>query len=224
MTAAWESLFDKAMAAIDALPQGLPAMNWTMGGGTVLMFEYQHRLSKDVDIFITDAQYLTALSPRLNDRIENLTAQYREDSQHIKLIFPEGEVDFVAAPRLVAGSIRKSTIHGREVTLDTPAEIMAKKCFYRSDGFTARDVFDMAVFLSKSPKEIRTHLDILTARGQRIQDRLAFYAKNPVAWDREIGSVHPLPCYDHYRQKSLSRVTRFYDNPERWLKNQELKR
>ncbi|MBU2818986.1 nucleotidyl transferase AbiEii/AbiGii toxin family protein, partial [Acidithiobacillus ferrooxidans] len=59
---AWEPLFDKAMRAIDALPPHLPRLEWTMGGGTVLMFKYHHRLSRDVDIFITDAQYLTALS------------------------------------------------------------------------------------------------------------------------------------------------------------------
>ena len=63
---AWEALFDKGMVALDSLSPMLPAPNWTMGGGTVLMFRYHHRLSQDVDIFLTDAQYLTALSPRLS--------------------------------------------------------------------------------------------------------------------------------------------------------------
>lgn len=217
----WESLFDKAMAAIDALPAHLPPMDWTMGGGTVLMFEYRHRLSKDVDIFITDAQYLTALSPRVNDRIEDMTTHYREDSQHVKLIFPEGEVDFVAAPRLVAGSVQKATIHGRKTMLDMPIEIMAKKCFYRADGFTARDVFDMAVFLTKSPTVVKEYLDILTARRPDIQGRLAFYAKSAPVWEREAYMVRPMPGFDHYRQKALSMVTRFFDSPEKWLKSQE---
>ncbi len=153
---AWEPLFDRAMSAIDSLPAHLPKLEWTIGGGTVLMFKYRHRLSRDVDIFITDAQYLTALSPRLNDKVEDLTAHYREDSRHVKLIFDGlGEVDFVSAPRLVVNSTQAATIRGRNVLLDKAEEIIAKKCFYRADGFTARDVFDMAVFLTKDPAAVK---------------------------------------------------------------------
>lgn len=34
---AWEPLFDKAMLAIDSLPPHLPKLEWTIGGGTVLI-------------------------------------------------------------------------------------------------------------------------------------------------------------------------------------------
>jgi len=37
---------------------------WTFGGGTVLMLRYQHRLSKDIDIFVPDPQYLGFVTPR----------------------------------------------------------------------------------------------------------------------------------------------------------------
>ncbi|MHB1479368.1 MAG: nucleotidyl transferase AbiEii/AbiGii toxin family protein [Acidithiobacillus ferrooxidans] len=221
----WEPLFDKAMVAIDSLPPHLPRLEWTIGGGTVLMFKYRHRLSHDVDIFITDAQYLTALSPRLNDKVEDLTVHYREDSQHVKLIFDDlGEVDFVAAPRLVADSTQAATIHGRKVLLDKPEEIIAKKCFYRADGFTARDVFDMAVFLTKDPAVVKKNLGILTARTDDIQRRLAFYATNKSHWDREISRVRPLPGFSQYSQQALSKVQKFYASPEQWLKSQALTR
>ena len=222
---AWEPLFDKAMLAIDSLPPHLPRLEWTIGGGTVLMFKYHHRLSHDIDIFITDAQYLTVLSPRLNDKVEDLTTHYREDSQHVKLIFDDlGEVDFVSAPRLVANSTQAATIHGREVLLDKPEEIIAKKCFYRADGFTARDVFDMAVFLAKDPSVVKKNLGILTARSEDIQRRLAFYATNKSHWDREISLVRPLPGFGQYSQQALSMVQKFYASPEKWLKSQALTR
>ncbi len=222
---AWEPLFDKALLAIDSLPPHLPKLEWTIGGGTVLMFKYHHRLSRDIDIFITDAQYLTVLSPRLNDKVEDLTTHYREDSQHVKLIFDAmGEVDFVAAPRLVANSTQAATIHGREVLLDKPEEIIAKKCFYRADGFTARDVFDMAVFLAKDPAVVKKNLGILTARSEDIQRRLAFYATNKSHWDREISLVQPLPGFGQYSQQALGKVQKFYDSPEKWLKSQALTR
>jgi hypothetical protein len=221
----WEPLFDKAMLAIDALPPHLPRLEWTIGGGTVLMFKYHHRLSRDIDIFITDAQYLTALSPRLNDKVEDLTTHYREDSQHVKLIFDDlGEVDFVSAPRLVANSTQAATIHGREVLLDKPEEIIAKKCFYRADGFTARDVFDMAVFLAKETAVVKKNLGILTARSEDIQRRLAFYATNKSHWDREISLVRPLPGFGQYSRQALSMVQKFYASPEQWLKSQALTR
>lgn len=221
----WEPLFDKAMLAIDSLPPHLPKLEWTIGGGTVLMFKYHHRLSRDIDIFITDAQYLTVLSPRLNDKVEDLTTHYREDSQHVKLIFDTlGEVDFVSAPRLVANSTQAAIIHGRKVLLDKPEEIIAKKCFYRADGFTARDVFDMAVFLTKDPVTVKKNIGILTARADDIQRRLAFYAANKAHWDKEISCVSPLPGFSHYPQQALSKVQKFYASPERWLKSLSLDR
>jgi len=89
---AWEPLFDKAMQALDSLPKHVPTPDWTFGGGTVLMRKYHHRLSRDVDIFLTDAQYLTLFSPRLNDVMADMTTQYREDSQHVKLSNSQYEV------------------------------------------------------------------------------------------------------------------------------------
>lgn len=81
---AWEPLFDKAMQVLDSLPKRVAPPHWTFGGGTVLMRKYHHRLSRDVDIFLTDAQHLTLFSPRLNDAMAEMATQYREDSQHVK--------------------------------------------------------------------------------------------------------------------------------------------
>ncbi len=222
---AWEPLFDKAMQALDSLPRHVPPPDWTFGGGTVLMRKYHHRLSRDVDIFLTDSQYLTLFSPRLNDAIADMTTQYREDSQHVKLTFGNlGEVDFVAAPRLIENSKQADTIHGRKVWLDKPEEIIAKKCFYRADGFTARDVFDLAVFLSKDHKAAKENLGIITARRHEIQRRLDLYTKNPVQWTHEIGKVQPLPGFSTAGQKALATVQKFYQHPEKWLKSREFDR
>lgn len=67
---------------------------WAVGGGTVLSHYYDHRLSKDIDIFINDPQFLSSLSPRLNE-IANEAAGYDETGSFISLTFPEGEVDFM---------------------------------------------------------------------------------------------------------------------------------
>lgn len=56
----WEKLFPRALALIDEISRygGIADPFWTLGGGTVLMFRYRHRPSKDIDIFVSDPQYL----------------------------------------------------------------------------------------------------------------------------------------------------------------------
>ena len=39
------------------------------------MFGYGHRLSKDIDIFVPDPQYLGCVTPRLGDTAASLTEE-----------------------------------------------------------------------------------------------------------------------------------------------------
>src|SRR5204862_8314240 len=102
--AIWETLFKRALRLIDSVAVDAPPLDdWTFGGGTVLMRRHNHRLSKDIDIFIGDAQYLGYLTPRLNATAESLTNNYIEQGGFLKLSFDEGEIDFV-----VSGSLTQS--------------------------------------------------------------------------------------------------------------------
>ena len=51
-----ESLLPRALMLTDDISKygGIADPFWTFGGGTVLMFRYRHRLSKDIDIFVPD--------------------------------------------------------------------------------------------------------------------------------------------------------------------------
>lgn len=53
----WKTLLDLSFKLIDSLQEysGVSEPFWTLGGGTVLMFRYHHRRSKDIDIFFPDA-------------------------------------------------------------------------------------------------------------------------------------------------------------------------
>ena len=65
---AWETLFGRALEIIDSVAaSGTRFDDWSFGGGTALMRRFRHRLSKDVDIFVPDPQFLGYMSPRLND-------------------------------------------------------------------------------------------------------------------------------------------------------------
>lgn len=101
----WRPLFERALAIVDAAERVGGPLMWSFGGGTVLMLRHRHRYSHDVDIFVPDPQWLGYLSPRLNTVAESLVANFIEGAEFLKLSFPEGEIDFVAAGVAHAGAI-----------------------------------------------------------------------------------------------------------------------
>lgn len=146
----WRGLLPAALRIVEGLrDNGYGPLDMRMGGGTVLMFRFGHRVSKDIDLFIHDAQALACLSPRLNEAAGHGVLEYREQANAIKFLLPLGDVDFI-----VAGSATRLPpaetleFEGWRIPLDATAEILAKRLLYRAESFKARDVFDMAVALA----------------------------------------------------------------------------
>jgi len=168
----WETLFQRALTLIDSISAaGITLSDWSFGGGTVLMRRHRHRVSKDIDIFVPDPQYLGYLSPRLNTRAESLTQNYIEQAGSLKLFFPEGEIDFVVSGYLTKRPTVGEELFGRTVLVETSAEIIAKKVRHRGVEFTARDIFDLAVVAEKEPQALqqiksvlRNHRDVVLER------------------------------------------------------------
>ena len=173
---AWQALFPRAWALLEEIRihGGIAEPFWTLGGGTVLMFRYRHRMSKDIDIFVPNPQYLGFVSPRLSDVAADLTSDYIEQSgSFIKLQFEEGEVDFVASPNLLDTSLAWESweIDGRTVKVETAAEIIAKKMYHRGDRATARDLFDLSLVIEREPDSL------LHAAPFLLRHRQAFLAQ-----------------------------------------------
>lgn len=145
----------RAMQLIDNLEQrtGL-APFWTFGGGTVLMLRYRHRQSKDIDIFFPDPQSLSYLNPRNGGLAESLTTEYSDTADHLKLYFPEGEIDFVASPNLTQPGFEMAIVEKRKIRLETAIEIIAKKMWHRGNEAKARDLFDLCVVIDHSQVEL----------------------------------------------------------------------
>lgn len=172
MTEPWEVLWDRAMIAIDSLaPAFRSGVDWSFGGGTAMRLFFNHRESHDIDIFVTDAYVVSGLSPRLNDATENLTTDYSEQSNFLKLRFPEGEVDFIIGGRISDEPFVSREIRGRVVQVETPLEIVAKKCFYRAETFNARDTFDLAVLIEREPESVRRHAGLLFGQDFALRRR-----------------------------------------------------
>ena len=151
----WQVLLQHAFSLVDEIAtHGIPDPFWTFGGGTVLMLRYGHRMSKDIDIFVPDPQYLGYVSPRLSDVAEGVSDKYVEGPGYIKLLRPEGEIDFVASPNLTAEPFEMWKLLGRAIKVETSAEIVAKKLWHRGDRATARDLFDLALVIEREPQAL----------------------------------------------------------------------
>lgn len=169
----WETLFQRALVLIDSVGKaGITLSDWTFGGGTVLMRRYQHRFSKDIDIFIPSPQYLNYLSPHLNETTEAMTGDYTLQAEYLKLQFPEGEIDFVVSEPLTQDPVMAETIFDRKIQVETSVEIVAKKVWYRGDRFRARDIFDLALVAEKEPEALKSIAPVLRGRKDVILARI----------------------------------------------------
>ena len=169
----WETLFQRALVLIDAARQsGAPLDDWSFGGGTVLMRRHHHRVSKDIDIFVADPQFLGYLSPRLSAKAESMTDHYDEHGNSLKLYFPEGEIDFVASAPLTQNPVVVETLFDQQVQVETSTEIVAKKVWHRGVEFTARDIFDLALVAEKEPKALEAIKPVLRDRRDVVLERM----------------------------------------------------
>ncbi len=164
----WKDLFFHARSIIEDIKHhGTPDPFWTFGGGTVLMFRYQHRLSKDIDIFFPDPQYLGFVTPRLSDIAAKVSSQYVEhQNAYVKLIRAEGEIDFVVSPNLTETPFEIWNIGGIAVKVETAAEIIAKKLWHRGDRATARDLFDLSLVIEKDPNALMNAAKFLNKNAE----------------------------------------------------------
>jgi hypothetical protein len=169
----WKILFARALELVDSLASmDMPLQDWTFGGGTVLMLRHQHRLSKDIDIFVPDPQWLPYLTPRLNQTAESLTTNYVEEHLSLKLRFEEGEIDFVASEPLTEDPHVVQTLLGREVRVETTTEIIAKKVWHRGDLFAGRDIIDLAMVAEWEAGALASIRPVLRDRRSAILDRI----------------------------------------------------
>ncbi|MGV7215755.1 nucleotidyl transferase AbiEii/AbiGii toxin family protein [Bradyrhizobium sp. UFLA05-112] len=95
----WRQLPSRTIVGLEELKQqGQAVPEWILGGGTALMLHANHRLSKDIDAFIDDPQYLGVMSPRVTEVWNCQT--WDEAAHYLKLIYAEGEIDFIVSAPL----------------------------------------------------------------------------------------------------------------------------
>lgn len=143
----WSWLFDLSLDIIEQAKSITYDFDWTFGGGTALMLQIDHRESHDIDLFLDDPQLLPFLNPAIQGhRLKRQPDDYESDGTRVaKLIFSGiGEIDFICCGSVTETPAQQREVSGRLVHLETPAEIIAKKIYYRGSRLQARDMFDMA--------------------------------------------------------------------------------
>lgn len=186
----WKILFLETMRILEA--SHISREHWTLGGGTVLTHIFEHRTSKDSDVFFTDRQFISYMSPRVNPVLDD-SIYYREDSNFIKLGLPDGHIDFIFSPRASSYLPVLQVIEGHEIYVDHPVEIVSKKVVFRNEHFQARDAFDLAMVYTALGDELVNAIDISVEKLEFLEKRLSSPAFANL-WKKRFDRIVPLPA------------------------------
>ena len=174
----WKQVISSAYRLFDDLEaKGFGEPPFSLGGGTVLMLRFRDRLSKDIDWFGYDAQWLSLLTPRFNATAAGIAQDYAEQANAIKVTTAQGDIDFIIAAD-VARPVKREVrvVEGRELALDPTYEILAKKLFYRAASLKPRDVYDLCAAIDLDADAARKAVAAAHPKRRQILDRLRMLA------------------------------------------------
>lgn len=182
----WEVLLDYAMKQLEGIP-----FQYTLGGGTALRLLYNHRDSNDIDIFLSDMQYLSYITPRTNDAVEAYIKDYIEAEIFTKLIFEEGEVDFIVAQNVTCIKPNIMDIGKYKIYIEDQIEIIGKKIHYRLENIKSRDIFDILTVVKYDRDKIFDYKDFFSFYIDRIDDKMGHIIDSEFIKEMEVYTVFP---------------------------------
>ncbi|MCT7405867.1 nucleotidyl transferase AbiEii/AbiGii toxin family protein [Aliarcobacter cryaerophilus] len=132
--------------------KGIPSSKIKFGGGTALaIYYFQHRLSFDIDLFVSDIQYLSFIRPKIwiDDSNSFQTDGYIDQQNHIGLITKNDiKVDILIDDSSNTGKIDNSRkLVDFDLYIEDIEDIIAKKITFRKKDNKTRDIIDIAICL-----------------------------------------------------------------------------
>ena len=129
---------------------------WLFGGGTALsIFHFQHRVSFDLDIFITESQIFDFLDPKWfideTDLFDNSNYRFDALKKHLQLRTKKSniKVDFLLNESIIKQPKQNMILElDYKLYYETIEDIIAKKIKWRKKDNIARDIFDIAMSIS----------------------------------------------------------------------------
>jgi len=145
------------------------------------------------------------VTPRLSDVAAAVSTEYVEDqSSYVKLIRPEGEIDFVASPNLTESPFEMWKINGQHIRVETAAEIVAKKLWHRGDRATARDLFDLSLVIEREPEALINATKFLLKNANLFVSQIASRRHVLERQFAEIDALTYKPSYDEASERVIA--------------------
>jgi hypothetical protein len=204
----WTRLFQIACSLIRQVNSKQAIIDhWTLGGGTAIMLQIDHRESHDIDIFLPDPQLLAFLDPQKHDfKFEILPSDYAGDGARFqKLAFKDiGEIDFIVGHGMTSSPTIQTTIEGEAALLETIPEVIVKKIYYRGASIKPRDIFDIAAAGEQHADSV---IDALRSYRHEVAATLATIDRlNPNFVNNAIAQLAIRDKYNSIAQTALERT------------------
>ncbi len=162
--------------------------NWSLGGGTALMLQIDHRHSFDIDIFFADVQLINFIVATVSDVYENSeNPKYTSLSpSHVAIKYSEfGKIDYIYSGILTDNPFKNIELVGRNIKIQTVPEIITSKIVKRGGDFLPRDIFDVASACS-------------TSHRKDIEIALLEYSEEVAIVIKQIKSMRPELIQDYF--------------------------
>ena len=147
------------------------------GGGTALaIYYFQHRLSFDIDLFVTDIQVLNYLSPKHWIEETNLfnSSSYIDLSNHIRVLHKENniKIDVLVAQGASKGYLVDDSkkIFDTIIYVESIEDIIAKKIVYRRNDNLTRDIIDIAISIKYADNILQKLYDLEKINKNDVQE------------------------------------------------------
>jgi len=173
------------------------------GGGTALaIYYFQHRLSFDIDLFVTDVQVLNYLSPK--HWIEETSLfngdKYIDLSNHIRVLYRENniKVDVLVSQDNVDKCLVDDSkeLFNSTVYIESIESIIVKKIVYRRNDNLTRDIIDIAISIEYADNILKKLYDEELINISDVKELYNSLEKLDInTFNEEIEIVKPFDMY-----------------------------
>lgn len=176
------------------------------GGGTALaIYYFQHRLSFDIDLFATDMQVLSYLSPKhWIDETNNFnSSSYIDLSHHIRILEKRNniKIDVLVSQSSSSNYLvdDSQTLFNETIYVESIEDIIAKKIVYRRHDNLTRDIIDIAISIKHKENFLENMLTLGLINLNDLQElHNALSNLDKTTFNEELEIVAPFENYlDH---------------------------
>lgn len=180
------------------------------GGGTALaIYYFQHRLSFDIDLFVTDAQIINYLSPKhwLEESKVFNAHSYVDLSNHIRVLYLKNniKVDVLVAQDFISNPLIDDSkdLFPQTIYVESIDDIIAKKIIYRRQDNLTRDIIDIAISITHGDNTLKRLVENGAVTQQDIDELvMSLNDLDRGVYEEELEIVNPFKEYREISKKA----------------------